>query len=72
MLSEGQICAGGTEGMDTCKGDAGSPLVYVNEGRSELIGIVSFGLKKCGQKNIPAIYTNVYQYLDWINSVIVA
>ncbi|KAJ8708469.1 hypothetical protein PYW07_010594 [Mythimna separata] len=72
VLAEGQICAGGLEGMDACKGDGGGPLVNVNkDGSVELTGIVSFGPSPCGQKNFPSVYTNVYVYLDWIKSVIV-
>ncbi|KAJ8708821.1 hypothetical protein PYW08_010203 [Mythimna loreyi] len=71
VLAEGQLCAGGLEGNDACKGDGGGPLVYENnEGLVELFGIVSFGPNPCGQKDFPSVYTNVYVYLDWIKTVI--
>ena len=34
------------------------------------IGIVSFGLKKCGTVGAAGAYTNVFHYLDWIESVV--
>ncbi|XP_022817190.1 serine protease easter-like [Spodoptera litura] len=70
-LWEKQICAGGENGVDTCKGDSGGPLMYENGGEYfELAGVVSFGNVKCG-KGVPGIYSNIYQYKDWIESVIV-
>lgn len=71
-LWRGQLCAGGVKGKDACKGDSGGPLVYENQTKFELIGVVSFGLLDCGEDGVPGIYTNVYEYLDWIKSVIVA
>lgn len=58
--------------MDTCVGDGGGPLVYENQEKAELIGAVSFGPIICGQKDVPSVYTNVYEYVDWIKSNIVA
>jgi secreted trypsin-like serine protease len=31
-----------------------------------LAGIVSYGSKKCGVENFPAVYTKVSAYMDWI------
>jgi len=36
-----------------------------------LTGIVSFGQKKCGTEGFPAVYTNVTNYLDWIEKTII-
>lgn len=72
-LGQGQICAGGLEGMDPCKGDGGGALVYEKkDGLAEITGIVSFGANPCGQKDFPSVYTKVFAYLDWIKSSIVA
>ena len=30
------------------------------------VGLVSWGLKKCGTKGVPGVYTNVKSYLNWI------
>ncbi|XP_055526533.1 serine protease grass-like [Wyeomyia smithii] len=69
-LSESQLCAGGTERKDSCKGDSGGPLGTVgllfDEPRFIQFGIVSIGVNSCGVKNIPSIYTRVGHYMDWI------
>ncbi|KAJ8708812.1 hypothetical protein PYW08_010194 [Mythimna loreyi] len=70
-LGTGQLCAGGLSGQDSCKGDSGGPLVYEYQSKFQLVGVISFGPADCGKEGLPGIYTNVYQYLDWIKSVIV-
>merc|ERR1712066_59767 len=65
-----QICAGGELGKDSCNGDSGGGLFWRRdlENKDEpwyLIGIVSFGSKKCGIGS-PAVYTRVSAYRDWI------
>jgi len=75
---EDQICAGGEVGKDSCGGDSGGPLYmrYIIDGQKKsayfdnskpwyLLGIVSFGTKKCGSGN-PAIYTRVESFVPWI------
>nr|XP_022909842.1 melanization protease 1-like [Onthophagus taurus] len=66
-----QLCAGGEGGKDSCGGDSGGPLMHVeSHGDSPpkyfAIGVVSFGAKKCGDLNKPAIYTNIAHYMNWI------
>ena len=34
--------------------------------RYYLLGLVSFGAKRCGSENLPGVYTHVPRYLDWI------
>lgn len=74
-IDETNICAGGEEDEDSCKGDSGGPLIakvkVVNEDKSEedfyyLAGIVSFGSSDCGKKGVPGVYTNVAHYMNWI------
>jgi len=71
-----QICAGGELGKDSCKGDSGGPLymkqvTYSGRPISDdfepvyLMGIVSFGSKKCGT-GTPGVYTRVLDMLPWI------
>lgn len=62
------ICAGLLQGgVDSCQGDSGGPLVYqVTEKPSVIVGITSFGAG-CARKGFPGVYTEVSQYLDWIN-----
>ncbi|CAG0905322.1 unnamed protein product [Cyprideis torosa] len=64
------ICAGGTDGKDSCNGDSGGPLFFdLSRGTGLnreylLVGIVSTGVN-CGT-DIPAIYTRVEDYFHWI------
>ncbi|CAO1363174.1 unnamed protein product [Diamesa hyperborea] len=69
-LNESFICAGGEEGVDTCTGDGGSPLVCPVPGNERYFyqaGIVSWGIG-CGGKNIPGAYTDVAFFADWIEN----
>ncbi|KAM8712357.1 hypothetical protein ACLKA7_012814 [Drosophila subpalustris] len=63
-----QICAG-DRGKDSCNGDSGGPLLYVDvfKGQQRFVqfGIVSFGSRTCGDGN-PGVYTNVGSYTPWI------
>ena len=59
-------------GEDSCSGDSGGPLVAAEKDSSTLnkkpkylIGIVSFGTRKCGQ-GYPGVYTSIEYYLPWI------
>jgi hypothetical protein len=66
VLTPGELCAGGEPGKDTCSGDGGSPLVcQAVSGRWHVVGLVSWGIG-CGVAGRPAIYTNVFHYLDFI------
>ena len=49
------------------QGDSGGPLVAMNETRPIAIGVASFVSRKgCAKKHIPAVYTDVASYMDWI------
>ncbi|KAG7308855.1 hypothetical protein JYU34_006116 [Plutella xylostella] len=66
-----QLCAGDPEGKrDACQGDSGGPLqgLTSRDGQYRIVGITSFG-RGCGSK-VPGIYTRVYNYVDWIESVV--
>lgn len=64
-IVSGMLCAGGSGStQDSCQGDSGGPLTYNNE----LVGIVSWGFK-CGNPEKPAVYTNVFEYKDWISNI---
>merc|ERR1711971_602031 len=61
-----QVCAGDEKGKDTCKGDSGGPLVTRTiSGTYYQAGIVSYGSKNCAS-GVPAIYTRVSGFVDWI------
>mgnify|MGYP003343779468 CR=1 FL=1 len=71
-LKNGQICAGGIKGKDSCTGDSGGPLMYVNQTQIGptyyITGIVSFGPSNCGLQDWPGVYTKVADYIPWIVS----
>ncbi|XP_012350936.1 trypsin-1-like [Apis florea] len=58
------LCAGNmTQGVETCQGDPGAPLM---EGQT-LIGVLSYGLG-CKTMIHPGVYTRVSSYLAWISA----
>ncbi|SPP88303.1 blast:Serine protease easter [Drosophila guanche] len=71
-VTSNQICAGGVEGVDSCRGDSGGPLLLedYNEGYSNyyISGVVSYGPTPCGLKGWPGVYTRVAAYLDFIEN----
>lgn len=63
------VCAGDTGAtvQDSCQGDSGGPLF--DPTTNTLLGIVSFGPSRCADPSTPyAVYTDVYQYVEWIES----
>jgi len=75
-VGDGQLCAGGKKGEDSCSGDSGSALMLEvtsekrpYDPRVTQVGIVSFGPRRCASKGVPAIYTKVEEYLEWILDV---
>ncbi len=51
----------------TCRGDSGGPVVLTN-GAPTLVGIVSWGKRKCAGDGRPGVYTRVDRYADWIDN----
>ncbi|XP_078393403.1 complement C1s subcomponent-like [Cetorhinus maximus] len=65
-LTENMLCAG-SAGVDACAGDGGGALVLedpLGSGAYYVAGIVSWGFS-CGTYGV---YTNVANYLEWIES----
>ncbi|ELI5731751.1 trypsin-like serine protease [Vibrio fluvialis] len=75
-----QICFKGAStdpatGLDsgTCQGDSGGPVYWNFGGSLTQVGLVSFGPSTCGvgtTAGITSVFTNVYSYSSWINSVL--
>ncbi|XP_049643536.1 kallikrein-8-like [Suncus etruscus] len=61
-VTDSMVCAGDSNGADTCQGDSGGPLVCDNR----LQGITSWGSDPCGKPEKPGVYTNVCYYLQWL------
>uniref|UniRef100_A0A182NC16 CLIP domain-containing serine protease n=1 Tax=Anopheles dirus TaxID=7168 RepID=A0A182NC16_9DIPT len=68
-LTDRQLCIGGLNGTDSCRGDSGGPLMRNAFGAWHLFGVVSFGARMCGTENLPGVYTNIVQYIDWLEEV---
>ena len=62
-LNPGVLCVGSADSkeQDSCQGDSGGPLTR----QRVLVGLVSTG-EGCGVSGVPALYTNVAYYADWI------
>ncbi|NJL20897.1 MAG: trypsin-like serine protease, partial [Leptolyngbyaceae cyanobacterium SM1_3_5] len=67
-LTESIMLCAGTEtgGRDACQGDSGGPLLSSS---TVQVGIVSFG-DGCGQPGVPAVYTRVSAFDNWIQRTI--
>ncbi|NJK61860.1 MAG: serine protease [Synechococcaceae cyanobacterium SM2_3_1] len=67
-ITTNMVCAGfPIGGRDSCQGDSGGPLLVDADGKLEQVGIVSFG-EGCARPDRPGVYTNVFNYLDWIRN----
>jgi hypothetical protein len=58
------ICAA-HDGRSTCRGDSGGPLILTN-GAPTVVGVISWGKKRCSGDGQPGVYTRVESYLGWI------
>ncbi|CAH2057435.1 unnamed protein product, partial [Iphiclides podalirius] len=63
------LCAGyATGGKDACNHDSGGPAVR----DGVLLGIVSFGGKKCGDPQSPGVYSRVSEATAWVEATVTA
>ena len=58
------ICASHPR-RSTCQGDSGGALTFTN-GAPKVVGIVSWGKKRCTGDGQPGVYTRVEDFLGWI------
>lgn len=52
--------------MINIQGDSGGPLTVEENGRTFLIGLVSFGRKAGCEKGYPAVFTRITSFMTWI------
>jgi hypothetical protein len=58
------ICASHPQ-RSTCQGDSGGAIILTN-GAPTVVGVVSWGKKRCSGDGQPGAYTRVESYLGWI------
>ena len=59
------------DGRDSCVGDSGGPIFKKGpDGKFVQVGIVSFGVGKCGQAAVPGVYTRLSLYSDWLKDTV--
>ncbi|XP_037094074.1 putative lysozyme-like protein [Pollicipes pollicipes] len=71
-LHDSFTCAGGQEGVDTCRGDGGSPLACPSKAdpnKYVQAGIVAWGIG-CGEGGVPGVYASVPKLIGWVNDKI--
>ncbi|KAK4887715.1 hypothetical protein RN001_003986 [Aquatica leii] len=68
VINENQLCAKEIDAI-TCSGDSGGPLMRSKKNQWEVVGILAFGVKQCGNEH-PTIYMKVLDYVDWIKDTL--
>ncbi|EDV96776.1 serine protease 1 [Drosophila grimshawi] len=66
-VDDNVLCVSTSEGVSTCEGDSGGPLLSTDD--HVLIGINSFVIEDC-ESGFPAGFTRVSDHLDWIHEQI--
>ncbi|XP_078667784.1 coagulation factor IX-like [Branchiostoma floridae x Branchiostoma belcheri] len=69
-VTKNMFCAGSeTGGRDSCDGDSGGPFVVYDNGKWNLMGIVSWG-DGCALRDKYGVYTRVHRFRDWLQEQI--
>ena len=67
-VTEKMVCAGAS-GVSSCYGDSGGPLVCEKDGAWTLVGVVSWGSKRC-LTTMPGVYARVTELRAWMDQII--
>jgi len=62
---QGKVFCAANPQRSTCQGDSGGPIILTN-GAPTLVGIISWGKKRCTGDGQPGVYTRVESFHDWI------
>lgn len=63
---QGKVFCAANPQRSTCQGDSGGPIIFTN-GAPTLVGIISWGKKRCTGDGQPGVYTRVESFVDWIS-----
>ncbi|XP_045499868.1 collagenase-like isoform X1 [Colias croceus] len=67
VIQDTHICTSSIGGNSVCRGDSGGPLVIERNGQRVLIGVTSFGSTAGCASGVPAVYSRVTSFLNFIN-----
>ena len=71
-ITDDMMCATAKTGIN-CRGDSGSPLLLLKEDGSSdgdlQVGLVSWGPADCDLPLAPAVYSQISDQIDWIDSI---
>ena len=67
VITKFMICtrSPGSKIVDACAGDSGGPLIYDDNGKATLVGVVSYG-DGCGKPGVPGVYARITSVKKWI------
>ncbi|EDP57999.1 trypsin-like serine protease [Vibrio sp. AND4] len=74
--SVNSYCTIGTKPFSSvCKGDSGSPLIQINDGKPSVLGVLTSGASiacahESSHQNTPNLYTSANQYRYFVNSIL--
>ena len=67
MILASKFFSNPSQNVDSCSGDSGGPLLYIYNGVTYLVGLVSWGYG-CAVSGYPGVYTDVNYYREWITN----